>query len=577
MSKMGADDYAVSVAEPGPALQALPHAPLGFSIETDRQDLGILTDAATKVLIHANQAVPQFFRWAGTLARIEEDESGAPVAQLLTPDRLRYHLACLVRWTRRVGKGEARRPVVCFPPLAVIRSVLAQPPPPLPVLTGLTEVPTFTPAGQLHATPGFDVTTGRFYTPAAGFTLAPVPPHPTPADVSAARTLLLEDLLGDFPFIGAPDKAHALSLLFTVMARPLIRGPVPLLLIEKPGPGTGATLLVAALGRIALGRDAGAMTEGRGEEEWRKRVTAALTRAPALVVLDNLRQRLDSAALSSVLTVDPWEDRLLGRNNVMLRLPVRCAWVATANNPRLSPELTRRTVACRLDAKVDRPWERTGFRHADLLGWTEVHRERLVWATLVLIQRWLAAGRPAPPRPVFGMFEAWSDVIGGILAQADIPGFLDNRDALYERLDDETASLRVFLARWWAEHAATSQPVAVLLDLALHPEVMLDIDAKTDQGRRTRLGLLLKTIEDRVYHLDGARTLRVERVRAESATGGVLWRLVRGGRPDPSEGQSLLSARRESEVAPSPVSQRGRTTLQPSEGSDAEPEWVTEP
>ena len=36
-----------------------------------------------------------------------------------------------------------------------------------------------------------------------------------------------------------------------------------------------------------------------------------------------------------------------------------------------------------LVGKCERPWERRGFRHPDLLGWTLEHRADLVWAVLV--------------------------------------------------------------------------------------------------------------------------------------------------------------------------------------------------
>src|SRR6516164_6851097 len=97
--------------------------------------------------------------------------------------------------------------------------------------------------------------------------------------------------------------------------------------------------------------------------------------------------------------------------------------MASGNNTRFSRELIRRTVFCRLDAKVDAPWERTGYRHPNLLKWAKENRGQLVWAALTLARAWIAAGRPAGTE-VLGMFEAWTDVIGGILGVAGVPGLL---------------------------------------------------------------------------------------------------------------------------------------------------------
>ena len=124
------------------------------------------------------------------------------------------------------------------------------------------------------------------------------------------------------------------------------------------------------------------MTEGRDEDEWRKRITAKLRTGAAYALIDNLRNRLDSAAVSSAITATTWEDRLLGVSNV-IRLPVRCVWLGTGNNVALSNEIARRTVRSRLDAKRDQPWRGRNFKHPDLRGWLRENRGELVWAALV--------------------------------------------------------------------------------------------------------------------------------------------------------------------------------------------------
>jgi hypothetical protein len=152
----------------------------------------------------------------------------------------------------------------------------------------------------------------------------------------------------------------------------MVDGPTPLHLIEKPTPGTGATLMVDAIATIHTGCGASVMTEGRDDEEWRKRITAKLRQVPSLVLIDNLRAELDSAALAAALTAPFWEDRILGASE-MARLPIRCAWVATGNNPTSSHEIARRLVRIRLDARTDQPWRRGGFRHPDLMVWVRAN------------------------------------------------------------------------------------------------------------------------------------------------------------------------------------------------------------
>jgi hypothetical protein len=235
-------------------------------------------------------------------------------------------------------------------------------------------------------------------------------------EIDAVAHLLLNELLGDFCFVGPAERAHALALLLLPFVRELIPGPTPLHLDESPTPGTGKTLLAEVVLWPSLGRPVPTMTEGRDEDEWRKRITAKLLAGTNVVFLDNLRRRLDSAAVSSAITAPAWEDRILGRSETQ-SVPVRCAWVASGNNPALSLEMTRRTVRIRLDAQTEEPWRRSGFRHADLRSWVKAHRGELIAAALTLGQAWLDADRP-PGKTVLGMFEDWSRVLGGVLSVA---------------------------------------------------------------------------------------------------------------------------------------------------------------
>ena len=227
----------------------------------------------------------------------------------------------------------------------------------------------------------------------------------------------------------------------------MIDGPTPLHVIEKPTPGTGATLMVDAVAMIVTGGGVSVMVEGRDDEEWRKRITAKLRQVPSLVLIDNLRRQLNSSALSAALTAPFWEDRVLGISE-MVRLPIRCLWVATGNNPEFSNEMARRLVRIRLDARHDQPWRRSGFRHPNLMAWVRANRGRLVAACLTLCRAWVAAGMPRGTT-IVGSFECWSSVMGGVLAVAEVPGFLGNVDEMLEAADAEGAIWRAFVARWW--------------------------------------------------------------------------------------------------------------------------------
>src|SRR5262249_39178928 len=143
------------------------------------------------------------------------------------------------------------------------------------------------------------------------------------------------------------------------------------------------------------------------------------------------------------------------------------------------------------------------FRHPDLRTWVSRVRGELVWAALVLGQAWIAHGRPKPTPEVrpLGMFEDWTHVMGGILATAEIPGFLTNCQDLYATADAEGEEIRAFLGAWLDKHRDAEVTAAQLFELATAPESALDLKAPTEQGRKVKFGQLLSALRDRQYRL----------------------------------------------------------------------------
>ncbi len=491
-------------------------------VDASDLDLPRVTECAWAALLAANEP-PVLYRVGPTPVRLEQDDESLPALRPLTVDRLRFRLARVATWRR----GASLEAPPALPPEHVVRDMLARPDPPLQAVGRVVAAPVFATDGSLLSEPGYHAAAQTYYAARRGVTVPAVPEAPGVGDVARARALLCTELLGDFPFNGKKaELAHAVALLLQPFVRDLIDGRTPLHVIEKPTPGTGAGLLLRALTLPALGAPPAMMTEGRDEDEWRKRITAKLLGAPAIIVIDNLRRRLDSAALSSAITASVWEDRLLGKTE-MVRARVRCAWVALGNNPALSGEIARRTVRTRLDAKLDRPWLRSGFKHPDLIGWATTHRGELIWAALVLVRAWLAAGRPEG-KAILGEFETWARVMGGILAVAGIEGFLGNLEEVYESADAEGAEIRRLLWAWWEKYGEAEVGVGELFTLATGDDVGLDLPAKTERGQRTQLGQRLAALRDRRYTLsEGDEPLVVLVVGAGQRHKAGRWRLAR--------------------------------------------------
>ena len=460
---------------------------------------------------------PRFYKLGDALVELEP---GPAVPRTFNIGGLRLTLDRLADWTRVTAKGEER---VAVPPKDALDGMLATPPASsLPILEGVVSAPYLAPCGRVVTAEGYDPTTG-LHLALRGLRVPPVPDRPTGAELDEARRLLLDDLLSDFRFATDADAANAVAGLLLPVVRPSIGGPTPLHMIEAPIEGSGKGLLAAVIGQIAVGGPPTAiMTEGRDEDEWRKRVTAALIRTPPIVLLDNVKGRLDSAALSAALTAENgWTDRLLGATR-MVTLPINCIWLATANNPAYSGEMARRVVRIRIDAGVEKPWERTDWKHPKLLAWAGENRGRLLWALLVFARHWVSAGRPAG-REVMGSFDGWVQVVGGILAEAGIDGLLGNREEVYQQAASESEAWRALIDLWWAAYGAQRVGVEHLHDLAVKHKLLTDLRAgRTDRGARTALGIELARLRDRVVG-----PYRVRAAGDSGASGAALYRLER--------------------------------------------------
>jgi DNA primase len=451
------------------------------SISINEHHLPTLASQSWEAIHKNNGGEPSIFRYGNALCRVELSDYGTPVLKPLTIDRARHILARVANWFKFDRDGN-----MCsvYPPDIVIKDVLATPDPSLPILLGVTGAPVFAPDGTLQIIEGYNEHSQLYYAPARGFNVDDIPPDPSTDDIERAKSFLFDEILCEFPFHGPnggeSERAHAAAMFLQPFVRPMIAGATPLYLIEKPTPGTGATLMVQALLYPFIGGLIAAATEGHSEEEWRKKITAKLQDAPAVFFVDNLRERLDSSALASVITSGLWEDRILGLSE-MTTIQARCMWIATGNNPTVSQEIKRRCVRIRLDAQLPDPHLRAGFKHPKLLNWIQENRANLVWSALTMIQNWISQKMPKATLTL-GMFDDWAAVLGGILEANDIGGFLGNLKEFYTTADLIADGWPEFLSLWWNQFAETAVKAQEVMPLASKAE--LDVDSVYKLGHR---------------------------------------------------------------------------------------------
>jgi hypothetical protein len=368
-----------------------------------------------------------------------------------------------------------------------------------PEVVGIRHVIGFDERGDVMDRPGYHDRQRVVVDPPHGRTLA-IPDAPTPAQVREALDTIFVDWLGDFPFVDQASQANALALALAPMVRSMHHGNTPLHLVVAPMPRTGKTKLVECIALAHTAHAAHTVPIGKEDKDWQAQVTAALTSGPVMALLDNLPtdRTLDSASLASLFTSVRWEARRYGRNDEVLKLRNNTIWAATGNNPRLSSELTWRSMLIELSADCPNPAQRTGFRHDNLEGWTLQNAGRLVSALGTLVRAWVCAGMPAGSQRLGGFAEHVA-IIGGILDVVGVPGFLGNSDKLLAGMDREATEAADFL-NWWWHHAGgdnrTGRRPADLLHDMDHQGVDLLAEAMgpraTDRGRQTRLGLILR-------------------------------------------------------------------------------------
>lgn len=476
--------------EPEPEQESL------TAIETSARRLRDKTSAALRVLLARNKPPAVFIR-GGALVRVGIDEDGRAGIQRLTPAMVRNRLDRCANWMSTVTvKGvTTTKPVA--PPKDVVDDLMALPSwPGVPALTGIVTAPVVSKEAVLLTSPGYHPSCCLYYHTTG---LGELPDsNPTAAAIDAAKRLLLDQLLGDFPFADDASKAHALALILEPFVRPLIDNPTPLYAIDAPCPGTGKTLLAMLGTGVFVPNGASVMVEGRNEDEWRKRITSTLLGGPAHILIDNIKQPLHSGVLSGALTARVWEDRLLGYSE-NAALPVRCTWIATGNNLVLSDEIARRSVWIRLNADVERPWLREKFDIPHIALWAAQQRPQLIAASLTLIRAWLEGGQQQFTGQVPGSIDHWGRILGGILQKASVPGFLENKAALYDQVDAGREMWVEFLTACRQRHGEQAFGVSEVFWLAEQSAIAAELGEGTDRARKTRLGILLRGACDRIY------------------------------------------------------------------------------
>ena len=384
---------------------------------------------------------------------------------LLTPDHLRELAGKAARWEACDSEGSAYD---IPPPRTFVETLMARPRWPFPVLEGVIHAPTLRPDGSVLDQPGYDADTGLFYEPGRAI-FPPIPPAPDLVDAITALQALKEALC-DFLFVQAHDQAAALAACLSMACRFAIQGCVPLFAVTAPVRGSGKSYLVDALSIIGTGRPAPRWPQVVDHDEERKRLlTIALAGYPA-VHMDNVSRPLGSPALDLALTSTSFSDRILGQTGDVTA-PLNLVWLASGNNMQFQGDTARRVVPITIDPAMEKPEERSGFKHDPLIPWVTANQPRLTVAALTVVKAYFAAGCPSQGLTPYGSFEPWSDLMRQALVwcgEADPCGGPKDLEATADPAHDIHTAV---LAAWHVCYGHTPVTLKVALGDAVQRRV----------------------------------------------------------------------------------------------------------
>lgn len=227
---------------------------------------------------------------------------------------------------------------------------------------------------------------------------------------------IIRDLYSEFEFAdGERSLSVAVTALVGLFATQLVdvRALRPAYAFTKNATGAGATLLA----KCAVVPVLGFMPSGvkpKDDDEMRKRITATLRDGRSILLLDNVKGRLDLPSLEALTTAFIWDDRLLGTHETIIGENSITTFI-TGNGMTVTPDLRRRTLWVELHMSAELPENRKFKRALDENVLIEM-RPRILAACWAVVRHWNEQGRSQASRT--HSFPSWDRVMGGIVESA---------------------------------------------------------------------------------------------------------------------------------------------------------------
>ena len=484
-------------------------------------DLHRVVDAAEKEL--ANRG--RHYQAGSLIVSVSTDPtSGDPSIVPTSAPALTRELSVAATWEKYDGRSEEW--VRCDPPTrhaAILYD--SQSFRYLPPLAGVVRQPYFRESdGELITQAGYDKTAQRFGVFDARQFIIPTP------TLAAARAALdlLEDLLTEFHFVAATDKAAALSAIFTAVVRPSLPY-APGFHARAPVFGSGKTYLCELIGAFAGPAGNAKVSYPTTSEEATKVILSLLLTSPAVIEFDDMdTDWIPHGTIKRMLTAEQITDRILGVSKTAT-VSTRTLFLGSGNNVGPIRDLLRRVLTIHIDPRCATPATMTykGFP----VDKVRQNRAKYVVAVLTIIQAWRKSGMPrATADSIVTFGGAWSDFCRYPLMWLGQP---DPATALLEQVrhDPDGDALSGLMTEWDAAFGSIATTVRKAVETAIYHRPNL-LDAMRElpveergEINRSKLGWLLKKNANRI--VGGFEFQQAE------ADGRTAWRVVAVKSPPP--------------------------------------------
>lgn len=350
---------------------------------------------------------------------------------------------CVRLKTDKYGQLEE---IPVLPPMWLIEALQGQLQWKLPMLEGVVCAPVLCSTGEILTQQGYHENTG-LYLDFNGTTYPEMPRNATKDDAHRALYSLTE-AFEDFPFVHPHHFSAAVAALLTPLAQYGYDGRAPGIVVEANTPGTGKGLLVDVISTVATGLPAACWAQTEDAEEERKRLLAIALAGDQIVHIDNITTPLGSGPLDSAMTAGFVAGRLLGGNETE-HVPIHTLFFFSGNNISYQDDMARRLLPITLDARVERPEERSGFTHQPLLKWVACERPRLIIKALTILSAFVDADAPEK-MPSLGSYEGWSDLVRSAVVWCGGDDPCEGRKEIQRTSNPDVENLQTLLELWHA-------------------------------------------------------------------------------------------------------------------------------